>query len=56
VQDKVLHLQNANASICGFKKWLMPFNGVASKYLPNYLSWRRRLETVKFPQLQCLAE
>ena len=24
--------------------WLMPFHGVASRYLPNYLGWRRMLD------------
>ena len=28
---------------------LTRFNGVASKYLPNYLAWRRRLETGEIP-------
>ena len=49
VHEKVLHLQNVNATVSRFKNWLMRFNGVASKYLPNYLAWRRRLETGKIP-------
>lgn len=49
VHEKVLHLQNVNASASRFKQWLARFNGVASKYLPNYLAWRRRLETGKIP-------
>jgi hypothetical protein len=43
------HFQNVNATISRFKNWLPRFNGVASKYLPNYLAWRRRLETGKIP-------
>ncbi len=27
-----------------FKQWLRRFNGVAAKYLPSYLGWRRWLE------------
>ena len=27
-----------------FKQWLNRFNGVATKYLPSYLGWRRWLE------------
>ena len=49
VHEKVLHLQNVNAAVSRFKQWLARFNGVASKYLPNYLAWRRQLETGKIP-------
>lgn len=49
VHEKVLHVQNVNAAVSRFKQWLARFNGVASKYLPNYLSWRRQLETGKIP-------
>ena len=49
VHEKVLHLRNVNATVSRFKNWLTRFNGVASKYLPNYLAWRRRLETGEIP-------
>ncbi len=49
VHEKVLHLQNVNATVSRFKTWLTRFNGVASKYLPNCLAWRRRLETGEIP-------
>ena len=49
MHEKVLHLQNVNATVSRFKNWLTRFNGVASKYLPNYLAWRRRLETGEIP-------
>jgi transposase-like protein len=49
VHEKVLHVQNVNAAVSRFKQWLARFNGVASKYLPNYLAWRRRLETGQIP-------
>jgi transposase-like protein len=49
VHEKVLHVQNVNATVSRLKKWLARFNGVASKYLPNYLAWRRQLETGKTP-------
>jgi transposase-like protein len=35
-----LHVQNVNAYHSRFKEWLRRFHGVASRYLPNYLSWR----------------
>lgn len=44
VHEKVLHIQNVNAYGRRFKQWLDHFNGVATKYLPSYLGWRRWLE------------
>jgi transposase-like protein len=38
------HLQNVNAYHSRFKAWLKRFHGVATKYLPNYLGWRRSFE------------
>jgi transposase-like protein len=38
--DRTLHVQNVNAYHSRFKQWLRHFNGVASRYLPNYLGWR----------------
>lgn len=49
VHEKVLHVQNVNAAVSRFKQWLARFNGVASKYLSNYLTWRRRLEIGQIP-------
>ncbi len=39
-----LHVQNVNAYHRRFKQWLGRFNGVASRYLPNYLGWRWALD------------
>ena len=44
VIDKVYHIQNVNAYDSRLKGWMHRFNGVATKYLPNYLGWRRCLE------------
>ena len=38
--DGEIHLQNVNAYHARFKTWLRRFNGVASRYLENYLGWR----------------
>ena len=40
-RDKAFHLQNVNAYHHRLKEWMMPFRGVATKYLPNYLGLRR---------------
>jgi len=34
-----IHVQNVNRYHSHFKTWLTRFNGVASRYLPNYLGW-----------------
>jgi len=44
IVEKVFHIQNVNAYHGRFKTWLRPFNGVATKYLPNYLGWYRWLD------------
>ncbi len=45
--DIVYHLQDVNALHSGFKRWLMPFNGVSSKYINNYLAWFKFLQLSK---------
>lgn len=42
--DGAFHIQNVNAYHSRLKRWLYPFHGVATKYLSNYLGWRRLLE------------
>lgn len=44
VVGKVYHVQNVNAYTSRLKGWMRRFNGVATKYLPNYMGWRRMLE------------
>ena len=39
------HVQNVNAYHSRLKNWLNHFHGVATKYLPNYLGWRRGIDT-----------
>ena len=38
------HIQNVNAFDSRLKEWMKRFHGVATKYLGNYLGWRRMLE------------
>jgi transposase-like protein len=40
----VYHVQNVNAYDSRLKGWMARFHGVATKYLENYLGWRRWLE------------
>ena len=44
-----LHINNVN-NVNGYhgrlKEWLRPFHGVATKYLNNYLGWRRTVEAL----------
>jgi transposase-like protein len=42
--DQVIHIQSVNGYHSRFKGWLRRFNGVASRYLPNYLGWQHELE------------
>src|SRR4051794_22458119 len=44
VRDGAFHIQNVNAYHGRLKGWMGRFNGVATRYLPNYLGWRRTLE------------
>ena len=42
--DGAWHVQNVNAYHSRLKNWMARFHGVATRYLPNYLGWRRMLE------------
>jgi transposase-like protein len=39
-----IHVQNVNSYHSRLRGWLLPFRGVASRYLPNYLGWRWALD------------
>lgn len=41
--------QHVNAYDARLKQWILRFHGVATKYLPNYLGWRRLLELHQNP-------
>jgi len=40
----VTHVRTVTAYISRFRCWLARFRGVATKYLPNYLVWHRRVD------------
>ncbi|PKV48021.1 transposase-like protein [Aquimarina sp. MAR_2010_214] len=42
--DKIYHVQNVNNMDMRLRKFMEPFNGVATKYLQNYLNWFLVLE------------
>lgn len=44
-KNGVYHISHVNSLHSKFKKWIDRFNGVATKYLPNYLHWFKWLET-----------
>jgi transposase-like protein len=52
------HIQNVNAYMSRFDLWRARFKGVASKYLPSYLGWRRMIERDgdRLTPRHCLAE
>ncbi|WP_046158762.1 IS1595 family transposase [Chromobacterium vaccinii] len=58
VRGGAFHIQNVNAYHSRLKRWMARFHGVATKYLENYLGWRRLLERYRQEILptHCLAE
>jgi len=44
LRDGVFHIQNVNAYDSRLKDWMRRFHGVATRYLPNYLTWRSMIE------------
>lgn len=58
IVEGVFHIQNVNAYDSRLKGWMRRFHGVATKYLENYLGWRRMLERYKntITPSACLAE
>lgn len=58
VSDGAFHIQNVNAYDSRLKQWMGRFHGVATKYLENYLGWRRMLERYRqnISPTACLCE
>jgi hypothetical protein len=44
VKKRIYHIQHVNSYHKRLKKWMERFQGVATKYLDNYLFWFRFLE------------
>jgi len=51
------HIQNVNAYISRLKRWMCRFNGVATRYLDNYLGWWRMIDRMgeTLTPLTCIA-
>ena len=47
IKDKCYHVQHVNSLDNLYERWIKPFYGVATKYLPQYLNWFVFLEKVK---------
>ena len=45
--DGIWHVQSVNRYDSSLKTWMVRFRGVATKYLANYLGWRRLLDRFK---------
>ena len=45
--DSVYHLQHVNSLHSSFKRWIMQFNGVSTRYINNYLAWFKFLQLSK---------
>jgi len=41
------HIQSVNSYHGRLKNWIRRFNGVATKYLPNYLVWHEHLDEAR---------
>ena len=49
-----IHVQNVNAYHGRLREWIARFHGVASRYLPNYLGWRRALDGERIASVEQL--
>lgn len=49
-----IHVQNVNAYHSRLRQWIDRFHGVATRYLPNYLGWRRALDSRRLPTPQAM--
>jgi len=47
VKNKCYHVQHVNSIDNRYERWIKPFYGVSTKYLPQYLNWFVFLEKIK---------
>lgn len=41
----IYHIQHINSLHSNLKRWMSRFNGVATKYLSNYMKWHKWINT-----------
>ena len=44
-KEDIYHIQHINSLHSNLKRWMSRFNGVATKYLSNYLKWNKWINT-----------
>ena len=54
--EGAIHVQNVNSYHHRLRGWLARFHGVASRYLPNYLGWRRALDGGRIASAEALLQ
>lgn len=54
--EGAIHVQNVNSYHHRLRGWLARFHGVASRYLPNYLGWRRALDGGRVASAEALLQ
>ena len=47
IKDKCYHVQHVNSLDSLYERWVRQFNGISTKYLPQYLNWFIFLRRVK---------
>lgn len=41
------HNRNARGWLARYRRWVVRFHGIATKYVPNYLAWRTKLDRIE---------
>ena len=50
-KEDIYHIQHINSLHSNLKRWMSRFNGVATKYLSNYLKWNKWINTFSTEKL-----
>jgi hypothetical protein len=53
VVTKIYHVHNVNAYDSRLKEWIRRFYDIASRYLANYLGWRRMIDKTRASLSSC---
>lgn len=44
-KEDIYHIQHINSLHSNLKGWLRKFNGIATKYISNYMKWHKWMDT-----------